>query len=109
LTSGGSRDAHTINPRSASAAGSSDLRDHSFRLRKWRGRQRLRWCCNRQGEASNSNQLNHRSAPLFHRLSPIYHTGRFAYGQSINPFVQKVTANITADHGLNVVLAPHDG
>ena len=37
LAGGGSCHAHTINPRPASAAGGSDLRDHAVRLRNVAG------------------------------------------------------------------------
>jgi hypothetical protein len=47
LAGGGSCHAHTINPRPASAAGGSDLRDHAVRLRKRCGGQGLGRRCNR--------------------------------------------------------------
>jgi hypothetical protein len=47
LTGGRSCHADTINPRPASAARSSDLRNHGVRLRKRRGSEGLRRGCNR--------------------------------------------------------------
>jgi len=64
LAHGGSGHAHTVNSCPTGAAGGSDLRDHAVRLRKWRRRHCLCRYCNRQGEASNSNQPDHHSAPL---------------------------------------------
>jgi hypothetical protein len=39
------------------------LRDHTIRLRNWRGCHGLRRCCNGKGKASYCNQPNHSSPP----------------------------------------------
>ena len=73
LAHGGSCHAHTVNSCPSSAAGGSDLRDDAVRLRNRRGRHSLRRCCNRYGEARNSNQPDQHSAPPF-PITPTSHS-----------------------------------
>ncbi len=72
MTDGGSGYADTINSGPARPAAVSDLRNHSVRLRDWRGRHCMRRSCDGQGEASNSNQPDH---CLLHSASSHFHHG----------------------------------
>ena len=65
LTDGGSCHANAVDSGPARTTGGSNLRDHLIiRLRDRCGRHSLRRCCNRQGEARNSNQSDHFAPPL---------------------------------------------
>jgi hypothetical protein len=76
LTDGGSCHAHTVHPCPTDAAGESDLRDHTVRLRNRRRCHSLRRCYNRQGEASYSNQPDHSAPPLTAQsLGPVTERG----------------------------------
>ena len=59
LADGGSCHAYAVNAGPAYAAGGSDLRNHAVWLNNRRWCHRLRRYRNRQGEASNGDQLNH--------------------------------------------------
>jgi len=58
LADGGSCHAYAVNAGPAYPAGGGDFRDHAVRLNNRHWRHRLRRYRNRQGEASNGNQLS---------------------------------------------------
>src|SRR5262249_13484773 len=65
VTDGGSGHADTTNSGSTWAASQAHLRDHAVRLRKRRWRYCLRRSCDGYDKASNSDQSDHSSPPLF--------------------------------------------
>ena len=69
VADGGSCHAHAVHSCPTHAAGGSDFRDHTVRLKNSRRRRHsLRRYCNRKGQASNHNQPNHSAPPLISQL-----------------------------------------